>query len=140
MRGNQIIQGDLFSRRDFNRFLREVKSQPVASALVTFRPIVGLHSNNPSLSGQKYNGFREVTENILAKRFGQCVSVLRRWGYMYLEKPFQFEGFADFIAGIPQEEWGLSLQIKGLAKQYGCNLQIEPSIFGPKFLLRKRRI
>lgn len=138
-RGNQIVNGDLFCERDFNRFLREVRSQPVAPALVTFRPIVGLQSNNPSLNGQRYAGFREVTEGILAKRFGQCANVLRRWGYMYLETPFQGESFGEFLAGIPQEEWRLSLQIKELAERYHCNLQIEASIFGPKFLLRKRR-
>lgn len=138
-RGNQTVQGDLFSGRDFNRFLREVKSQPVAPALITFRPIVGLQDNNPSLNGQKYRGFREVTEGILGKRFGQCVEVLGRWGYMYLETPFQGECFADFMAGTSQEEWRLSLQIKELAKIYHCNIQIEGSIFGPKFLLRKRR-
>lgn len=136
--GNRIVQGDLFNGRDFDRFLREVRSHQEKPALVTFRPIVGLQGNSPFIYEKKYNGFREVTEGILEKRFGQCVDVLRRWGYIYIETPFQGEGFADFIANIPQEEWRLSHQVKTLAKRYSCNIQIEGSIVGPKFLLRKR--
>ena len=137
--GNQIVRGDLFCGRDFNRFLSAVKSQPEAPALITFRPIVGLESNDPAYNEERYEGFRKVTEGILEKRFGQCVSVLRRWGYMYLETPFQSGGLAEFIAGIPQDEWGLSRQVKDLAKKYHCNIQIEGSIHGPKFLIRKRK-
>jgi hypothetical protein len=136
--GNRIIQGDLFNGKDFNRFLKEVTSHPEAPALITFRPIVGLFNNDPELINYKEN-IREVTEEILEKRFGQCADVLRRWGYMYLEQPFQTCGMADFFRRIPQEESQLSLRIKGLAEKHHLNVKIEGSIHGPKFLLRKRR-
>ncbi len=135
--GNRIIQGDLFSNRDFAQFLDEVKSGE-APALITFRPIAGLQDNNPYISTRAE--FRESTEGILAKRFSQCANVLRRWGYMYLERPFQFDSsLADFLSGVPQEEYELSRQIKTLSKNNHCNIKIEGSIYGPKFLIRKRR-
>ena len=137
--GNQRVQGDLFCGRDFGKFLGEVRAQPEAPALITFRPIVGIQDNDPLWSKKGAGNSRDVTEGILKKRFGQCVDVLRKWGYMYLEKPFQTNGMEEFFRGIPQEEWRLSRQVKKLAEKYNCNVKIEGSLGGPKFLLRKRR-
>jgi hypothetical protein len=136
--GNRIFQGDIFRERDFSRFLNDVESHIEAPALITFRPIVGLQDNNPVFNEEKYEKFREITEGILEKRFGQCVDILRRWGYMYIESPFQFENISHFFNRIPQEEWRVSRQIKKLAEKYHCNVKIKKSICGPEFLIRKR--
>lgn len=116
--------------------MERLKRDNISPALVTFEPMAGLNRYQ-----SMYNAENPIYENVtygqLEKRLEEIVEILKPGGYIYLEKPFQFSGTADFFRGIPQKQWEITLNIKKLAERLKCKIKIATKISGPYFLIQK---
>ncbi|MFA5954700.1 MAG: hypothetical protein WC817_04150 [Patescibacteria group bacterium] len=138
VRPNDVfIDGDIFSNADFSNLLERLKQENVAPALVTFEPVVGLQSYDPRLNLKHNPRYREVVYGQLEKRLRAAVAILKPGGYVFLERPFQSDGTADFFQGKPQKKWEISLAVKKLARELHCSIEIASEITGPYFLIHK---
>lgn len=128
---NQIyFQGDFFNGKDFTRFLTTLREKEHFPSFVTFAPHAGFQEI-------PYN---EVTKAILGKRFCQVVEIMNPGGLLYLERPFAISDISDFIRGLKQGEYELTLDVKKLSRKTGCRVQMSESIYGPRFLVQKTRL
>jgi hypothetical protein len=136
------VQGDLFSTRDFNSFIRLIRRNEDQLAFVAFEPIVGLESFTPnkrSTTRPRLN--EEVTYQILERHLAKVVSILRPGGYIYLGPPFQLtRDLAAFFRGAPQSEYRESLQVKAICKKLKCSVKVGATIGGPHWLIQKKEI
>ena len=133
---NVFIEGDLFSTPDFLNFMNRLKEDNVHPALVTFEPIVGLQGYNPL--GVAIPEYPETTYGLLEKRLKTMIEILQSGGYVYLGKPFQTDGLADFVQGKREKDYEISLHLKKIARQQKCRIAINEEFNGPYFLINKR--
>ena len=104
-------------------------------ALVTFEPVAGLGSYQ---WGDKYvSNYKSITYGRLEKRLVEMIHILRPGGYIYLERPFQMEGLAEFFQSKSQKDYDISIHLKKIARQQKCTIEISSCIGGPYFLLNK---
>lgn len=129
-----LIEGNLFASRDFNSFIRLLRENDSCPAFVTFEPVAGLQSYTP---GTAQGISPTVTYQCLGNKLRRIYDVLLPGGFIYLRRPFQFDGIGEFFAGVPQEKSTLALQIKEFCQNRRCSLQVERSAFGPGWLIRK---
>jgi hypothetical protein len=136
------VAGDVFNARNFYMFLNTVRNNQHQLDFVTFEPIVGLHNYTPSEEqNPKPRLHPEVTHRRLANNLKKLLEIVRPGGYVFINKPFQFgeySGLLEFLSGLPQEEWKLSLWLKEFCKNNKCTLKQEDFLGGPLHLIRKR--
>lgn len=137
--GDIFIDGDIFNSKDFSDFINKMEEDGVQPALVTFEPIVGLQAHTPtSTKTEVSENYKEVTYHQLEKRLIDMIKILKPGGYIYLSRPFQFDDTArDFMEGKSVEDWTLPVEVKRIAEEWGCKLEISGGIGGPYFLLQK---
>lgn len=133
---NVFIEGDLFNTRDFSKLIQRLKEDGIHPALVTFEPIVGLQQYDPFTIRDP--NYKEVTYGQLEKRLKTMIAISLPGGYIYLDKPFQSDGTADFFKGKCQKDYEISLRLKRIARQQKCRIEIGQEFSGPYFLLNKR--
>lgn len=133
---NVFIDGDIFNTEDFSNLIERLKQDNISPALVTFEPMAGLNRYEPMHNAENPI-YENVTYGQLEKRLEKIVAILKPGGYVYLEKPFQSNGTADFIRRIPQKQWEITLNIKKLAERLKCKIKIATEISGPYFLIQK---
>jgi hypothetical protein len=134
---NVLFDGDIFDSRNFNKFLSTLRQDSTAPSLVTFRPVAGLQNYSPIHAIQGVPMYEEITYRQLAKRLEGMVEILRPGGYIFLQHPFQSEVIDNFLSGKKQNQWGISLRIKGLARKCKCRIEINSAPAGPCFLVNK---
>jgi hypothetical protein len=135
------IQGDIFRARDFYSFVNLLHENGDHPAFVTFEPVAGLQKFTPPGQNAKGLPFQaEVTYQRLENNLARMLRVLRPGGFIFLERPFQFDrfGMRDFILGKPVEQYELSLWMSVFCKKYKCKLEMGRSIHGPRYLICKR--
>jgi hypothetical protein len=134
-----FIDGDIFNSKDFSNLLDKIEEGGVQPALVTFEPIVGLQAHTPDYTKKEVSeNYKEATYQQLEKRLVDMIEILKPGGYVYLSRPFQFDDSArDFMQGKPVEEWSLSLQVKRVAGEHGCTVEVSGGLGGPYFLIKK---
>ncbi|HEY6022196.1 MAG TPA: hypothetical protein VIY48_20715 [Candidatus Paceibacterota bacterium] len=135
---NILVQGDIFSARDFYSFVNLLRANDDYPAWVVCEPVAGLQSYTPRKKGPDLHF--EVTYQRLANNLRKMLEIVRPGGYVFLECPFQGMNFGDWFQKKPVEEYESSLWIKDFAKRHGCTVRIKSSIVGPRYLLRKRMI
>lgn len=139
-KGDVFIDGDVFSPKDFLRLKKRLEEDGARPALVTFKPVAGLQ--NYFGAGMKVEGvpnYKEITHARLEKRLEEVVAILRPGGYVFLERPFQFDsGFINALEGKSQNEFDISIALKRIAKRLKCKIEIASVITGPYFLLHKK--
>ena len=133
-----LMEGDIFSAKDFYGFVSRIKEDGNQPSLVTFEPVAGLQDYSPG--GQsKPTLHREVTYQRLENNLKKMIEIVRPGGYIFLGKAFQLDDLGDFFARKKPEEYTTSLNIKRIAKETKCSLRIQGDIEGPYFLLRKHK-
>lgn len=134
-----FFDGDLFNPVGFNLFIQMIKENELFPTLVTFEPVAGLHEYGPSAISREVPGYREFAYSYLGKRLEQVIEILRPGGYIYMERPFQFDPVltADFITGTPKNQFDISLWIKKIARRHKCKIEISQDCSGPYFLIYK---
>jgi len=134
-----FFDGDLFNSKRFSEFISLIKQE--SPALVTFNPMAGLQSYGFYQQGVKdISLYKKITYQVLINRLHQIIEVVRPGGFIFLEKPFQFDSeiAAGFILRKPQNQWTISLALKKIARKMKCTIEISSEIGGPYFLLKKR--
>lgn len=129
-----LIEGNLFSSKDFNSFVRLLRENNSRPAFVTFEPVAGLQSYTP---GAATGISPTVTYQYLGNKLRRIYDVLLPGGFIYLSRPFQLDSIGEFFARVPQEKTASVLRVKEFCHNRRCSLQVESSIFGPGFLIRK---
>jgi hypothetical protein len=133
------VRGDIFSSKDFYSFVNLLRSNGDNPGFVTFEPIVGLEGYTPWESAKGLPRLHaDVTYQRLLNNLEKMFEILKPGGFIYLDRPFQLTGLKDFFMKVPQEQNDMTLSIKQFCKEKGhCSVEIERSICGPKFLIRK---
>lgn len=135
------FRGDIFSARDFNRFLAMIRRNGSAPAFVTFEPFAGLHNYIPFGGAGHPRLNKKVAFQILERNLRRLIGVIRPGGYLFLGPPFQFgSDMGDFLREKPQSEYGSSLYVKELCRKLKCSVEIKATINGPRWLIRKREV
>ena len=140
-RNDKPLPGNIFDPNHFARLKHTVLAQDGAPALITFNPIAGLQDHDPihaDLTGEALELHGKVTYGILEKRLVDCMTMLKRGGYIFIEKPFQSMGTVEFLRGVPQEKRQFTLRVKELAEQNKCTVKCYADIRGPFLLVRRR--
>lgn len=137
-----IVDGDIFSMRDFSSFLSLMRDKGDRPAFVTFYPMAGLQSYTPSES-EKYRNTRlhwQVTWQRLANNLRRLLKVVRPGGYVYLDCPFQLAGTdtIDWLRKKELKDYESVIWMKQFCKGKQCTVMVDRDITGPKFLLHKR--
>lgn len=135
-----FIDGDIFNPTEFNKFILFIKENKLYPSLVTFEPVAGLHEYGLSSAiSTKVPGYREFVYSYMGKRLEQVIEILRPGGYIYLEKPFQFDPVlvGEFITGTPKNQFDLSIGIKKITRNKKCRIEISNDMNGPYFLIHK---
>ncbi len=132
-----FFSGDIFNSNNFAEFLTLIKDDK--PALVTFEPVAGLQTYGPEIKIEGAPQYKEITYNILAKRLCDIISIVRPGGYVYLEKPFQFDAdhFINALSQKPKNQFTLCLAMKKIARKMKCKIEISPDVGGPYFLIKK---
>lgn len=144
MSHNEVHRGDqvTFYRRDiFDRFAlrdlaNDISVRGETLTLTTFRPIVGLERYTPfKVDGEVY---KHIIHQRLFDQLAIVVNHTRVGGYVYLERPFQFdESIVDFILRTkPINMIGHQNMLKW-ARRLKCSVRMSHDSFGLKWLLRK---
>ncbi len=129
-----MVEGNLFSGKDFNTFIQFLRNSGSRPAVVTFEPVAGLQYYTPDVA----NGlFARIVYQRLESNLRRMYDLLLPGGFIYISRPFHLDGLREFFAGVPQEKSTLALQIQSFCQNRRCSLQINRSIFGPRFLIRK---
>ena len=135
--GTTSVEGDIFARHDFPRFIDLIAGQGHLPAWVTFNPVAGLQGYYLP----KDIALAELHHAIVYKRLAQhlelLIRVLRPGGYVFLGRPFSFMYAREFLCRVPQEKYAACLWAKDFCRQHHCSLQIGPSMSGPYWLIRK---
>lgn len=126
--------GDVFSSRDFNRFISALRNKKRRPALVVFEPVAGLESFLPLL---KNPVGEEICYCILGRQLARIVHVMMPGGYLLLGPAFQGTGICDFLEGKPQNMYKSSLHVKSLCRKLKCRVKIESTLNGPRWLIKK---
>jgi hypothetical protein len=132
------VVGDLFSAKDFYGFLRTIRSNGHRPSFVTCEPVAGL--NDYTLWCNKklgMEGYEEVLHQRLENNLRAMITLLRPGGFIYLTRVLQGQSMREFFAGVPQEKYKESLFLKSVCKTMRCSVDIEPTVCGPAFLVRK---
>jgi hypothetical protein len=135
---NQVfIDGDLFNTEEFNILIKSIKEEQ--PALGTFEPVAGLQSYY-KVKVEDIPHYSNITYEILGHRLRKIISVIRPGGYIYMERPFQFDVDygADCFSNKLPENYTISLKIKDVIKSLNCDIEIDKNIEGIYFLIRKR--
>ena len=137
-----FFDGDLFNPNDFNEFIELIKTQKAYPTLITFEPVAGLQDYGPEIKIDGVSNYREIVFAYLVKRLYQIVEILKPGGFLYMERPFQFDSdnAVDFFCRVPQNKFKISNSLKKVARKLKCKIEIGKEIGGPYFLLRKNII
>lgn len=128
------FQGNIFAARDFARFLQHIRQAGDEIAFATFVPVAGLQGYDSDRTARLQPTAAYAR---LARNLERLIAALRPGGYAYLAKPFQGMDIREFFQRVPQSEYRSSLWLKEFCRTHGCALRIEPTMFGPKWLIRK---
>lgn len=134
-----LFDGDIFTTKHFDSFVSFAKKD-VAPALITFEPVAGLQAYSPGLHQDKLSSlYKEITYQQLIRRLRIGIELLRPGGFMYLERPFQFDSshFIDIFNKKSFKDFTLSIEIKKLLKRRKCKIEIRGHLGGPYFLIQK---
>jgi hypothetical protein len=124
-----LVYGDVLNSADFSQFLKMIKEEGIAPALVTFNPVAGLSQYNsmsihPRPLPELYD---EVTYQKLIKNFENVITLLRPGGYFYLSGPF-----------VDMDPDVLIAKVTEIAHGRLCEIEVlEGSQDLPYFLIRK---
>lgn len=130
--------GDLFSAKDFYGFLRMIESNGHRPSFVTCEPVAGLNDYTTWCNKKLgLKGYEEVLHQRLENNLKAMIRLLRPGGFIYLTRVLQGQSTGEFFAGVPQEKYGESLFLKRVCKSMRCSVDIEPTVCGPAFLVRK---
>ncbi len=129
-----MVSGNIFSGKDFNSFIQLLRKNGSRPAFVTFEPVAGLQYYTPDVA----NGlFERIVYQRLEGNLRRMYDLLLPGGFIYISRPFQLDDMREFFAGVPQEKSALALRIQSFCQNRRCSLQINRTIFGPRFLIRK---
>ncbi len=129
--------GDLFSAKDFYGFLRMIKGNDHRPSLVTCEPVAGLDTYSLEIGKKTFDCYKAVLYQRLENNLRAMIELLRPGGFIYLTRVLPRTNISEFFARIPQDEYMESRFIKALCKSMHCSVEIEPTICGPAFLIRK---
>lgn len=136
-----FIDGDVFNPTEFNEFILFIKENKLYPSLVTFEPVAGLHEYGPYSVGvsKLTSNYPDFVYRYLKKRLEQVISILKPGGYIYLERPFQFDAdmMTEFLRGVPKNKMAISIAIKKIARLNKCTVEISHDCSGPYFLIHK---
>jgi hypothetical protein len=134
-----LFDGDILTTKDFNSFVSLV-NKDAAPALITFEPVAGLQAYSPGLHQDKVSFlYKDITYQQLIRRLRVGIELLRPGGFIYLERPFQFDSghFVDIFNNKKFKDFAISIAIKNIVKKYKCKIEIRGHIGGPYFLIQK---
>ncbi len=132
--------GDIFSAKDFYGFLQMIRSSGFQPSFVTCEPVAGLNDYTPFWNAdcKKLAHYEAILYQRLENNLRETVKLLRPGGFIFLTRILGGEGLGEFLAGVPQEGRQESLFMKSLCQSMRCSLDIESTVCGPAFLIRKR--
>jgi len=137
------IEGDLFSARDFGKFLRRLEDEVERPAFVTFEPIAGLQNYTPWRNAERTTAFfhEKVTWQRLENNLQRLIKVLRPGGYIYLDKPFQFAttDIRDFMRRIPRTHYESYRWLQQFVQNNGCTVELGV-LLGNRYLIHKNDV
>lgn len=138
------IHGDIFNGKQYAQFLKMLRDTGNRPALVTFHPVAGLQEY--SVTERRWRDdpqlLHDVTYQRLAGNLRRTVEVLKEGGFIFVTEPFELgsTGTIDFVCRKPLEQYQGTLWLEPLCDQWKCSLEVRRDIFGPRWLLRKRKI
>ncbi len=131
------VVGDLFSARDFYGFLRTIEANGHRPSFVTCEPVAGLNTYSFDFGKGEADCYKNVLYQRLENNLRAMIELLRPGGFIYLTRVLQGEGVSEFFARVPQEKRRESLFVKAVCKSARCSVDIERTVCGPAFLIRK---
>ncbi len=134
---NILINGDIFSSRQFGFFINRLKQDKAEPAIITFEPVAGLGKYESFQDATGMPKFKDICFRQLEKRFVALFELLKPGGYMFLGRAFQGQNISDWLSGKPTEEYATSLELKRITGKLKCRLQIIADPYGPYYFIRK---
>lgn len=131
------VQGDIFCRHDFPRFLKLIESRGHRPAWVTFEPVAGLQFYHLPSDSRLTVVHRRVVYERLSRHLEATVRLLRPGGYMLIGRAFQMMNTLEFLCSTPPEEYPEYLWVKGFCRKHRCSVQMDHNPYGPYWLIRK---
>lgn len=136
----EYFDGDIFNSSDFSKFITLIKKEEKTNtALITFEPVAGLQDYGPERKIDGAPDYKAITYAFLGKRLTNLINILRPGGYIYPERPFQFDAdnFIDRFSRKKKGEYVLSVRIKKIVRKLKCRIEMNQTIGGVYYLIHK---
>jgi len=91
LKNHHFFNGSLFNPNKFKNFIKLIKDSGKFPSLVTFEPVAGLQDYGPKVLIEGVSNYRDIVFTYLSKRLCQVVEILKPGGFIYMERPFQFD-------------------------------------------------
>lgn len=131
------VQGDIFSRHDFSRFLECIESRGHRPAWVTFEPVAGLGFYYLPRDLRLTSLHHAIVYDRLSRHLEAMIQLVRPGGYILIGRAFPMMNTLHFVCGTPPEEYPEYLWVKDLCRNRRCSVTLERHPFGPYWLIRK---